>query len=231
MRPFLPLLKYTQVEIFSFQIPVTVGQRKDDCQIIADIGIVVDSSGSLRREFHKEVQFVKDLAKKLTVSEDGVNIGVVTFSYYAQLTIKLSANKDTESFVRAAGTIPLMKSQTYIDRALRVSHTELFTEANGDRKDAPNILIVLTDGKQTKSQYSTPPEKQADILRKNGVEIIAVGIGRRVDGLELATLTGKPENVLLPKSFDELLTGAFLEKIVKRACAKAVGECVFFDMY
>ena len=86
----------------------------------------MDSSGSLRREFHKEVQFVKDLAKKLTISEDGVNIGVVTFSYYAKLTIKLSENKDTTSFVRAANDIPLMGSQTYIDRALILAHTQHF---------------------------------------------------------------------------------------------------------
>ncbi len=207
--------------------PGAVAQQQKKCEIIADIGILVDSSGSLRYEFHKEKQFVKDLAKALTVSKNGVNIGVVTFSYFAELSIKLSDNQDTDSFVKATDEkVILMKSQTYIDRGLHKVNTELFTEANGDRKNAPNFLLLLTDGKQTRSIYSTPPELKAEALRNRNVTIIAVGIGKGVDALELATFTGTLENVFLPQSFDELLTGGFLEKIVSKTCASAAGKLV-----
>lgn len=203
-------------------------QTESRCRVVADIGILVDSSGSLRNEFHKEIAFVKDIARSLTVSRDGVNIGIVTFSYYAQLTIKLSDYKDTVSFIKGTEKIPLMNSQTFIDRALLWSRTRLFTEKNGDRKDVPNILILLTDGKQTQSVYATSPLVQADLLRKEGVTILAIGIGRFVDQIELARIAGQPENLILASSFDELLSGSVLKKLLGKTCASAIGKSFLF---
>ena len=158
------------------------------------------------------------------MSSDGVNIGVVTFSYYARLTIKLSDYKDTDSFIQGTKNIPLMNSQTYIDRALIWARTRLFTERNGDRKDVPNILILLTDGKQTQSVYATSPIVQADLLRKNGVTILTIGIGRFVNEIELARIAGGPENLILASSFDELLSGPTLKNLLGKTCESAPGK-------
>ena len=194
------------------------------CRIVADIGILVDSSGSLGNEFSKEVQFVKQIAKSLTVSSDGVNIGIVTFSYYAFLTIKLSDYKDTDSFIEGTKKIPFRRSQTYIDRALYLARTSLFTEQNGDRKDVPNIVILLTDGKQTESPLATSPFLQADLLRKNGATVLVIGIGRYVNEIELARIAGKPENFIAASSFDELISGQILNQLLGKACAAAPGK-------
>ena len=194
------------------------------CRIVADIGILVDSSGSLENEFPKEIQFVKQIVKSLTVSSDGVNIGVVTFSYYALLTIKLSDYKDTDSFIEGTKKIPFRRSQTYIDRALYLARTGLFTEQNGDRKDVPNIVILLTDGKQTESAHSTSPFLQADRLRKDGATILVVGIGRHVSEIELARIAGKPENFITASSFDELISGQVLNQLLGKVCAAAPGK-------
>ncbi len=155
-------------------------------------------------------------------------MGVVTFSYFSQLSIKLSDYSDTKSFSDAVETkVPLMGSQTYIDRGLITVNNELFTAANGDRKNAPNFLILLTDGKQTESYYSTNPDTHAALLRKRGVTIFAIGIGRRVDSLQLAQIAGSLDNVFTTQSFDELLQGGFTDKIISKTCAKAVGKREF----
>lgn len=167
---------------------------------------------------------MKDLARTLTVSNDGVNIGVVTFSYYARLTIRLSDYKDTQSFLQGTNRIQHMNSQTFIDRALLVARTLLFTEENGDRKDAPNILILLTDGKQTKSVFARSPLAEADLLRKSGVTILAVGIGTSVDEIELAAIGGSPDNLILSTSFDELLAGPALSTIMNIVCTSAASK-------
>ena len=132
-------------------------KAESDCRIAADIGILVDSSGSLGSEFSKEIEFVRQIAKALTVSSDGVKIGIVTFSYYAFLTIKLSEYNETDSFIEGTKKIPFRRSQTYIDRALYLARTGLFVKENGDRKDIPNIVILLTDGQQTVSSHATSP--------------------------------------------------------------------------
>lgn len=202
-------------------------QTTKKCQIVADIGIAVDSSGSLKNEFDKEKKFVKDLARSLTVSSDGVNIGIITFSYYALLTTKLSDHKDTESFVKQVDKIPFMNSQTYIDRALDSARSQLFTEKNGDRKDVPNIFILLTDGKQTRGTYATSPSVRADLLRKDGVTIIVIGIGPSVDEIELADIAGKLDNLILASSFDDLLSGPILAKLLQKTCSSAAGMLSF----
>ena len=199
-------------------------QLVTDCKAVADIAVLVDSSASLRNEFHKEVKFVKSLADQLRISKDGVRMGVVTFSYYAELTIKLSDHTNPESFKRAANKIPLMKSQTYIDRGLIVTRKELFTEENGDRKDVPNVVILLTDGVQTISRYSVPAETIADALRRDGVTVLGIGIGSEVDPKELQRIVGDSENLYLSSDFNQLISDDFISKLVAKACKVSKGE-------
>jgi Mg-chelatase subunit ChlD len=51
----------------------------------------------------------------------------------------------------------------------------MFVSSKGDRLDAQNYLVLLTDGK---SNYGSNPVKEAAATCKNaGVRIITVGIG------------------------------------------------------
>ena len=50
-----------------------------------------------------------------------------------------------------------------------------FKPINGDRPEAPNIVILLTDGK---SNGVNPVEDEAEKLRQKLVKIICVGIGK-----------------------------------------------------
>ena len=49
----------------------------------ADVGFILDSSGSLRNEYDKEKQFLKQLAAAFGIkpTPDGSRAGVVTFSH------------------------------------------------------------------------------------------------------------------------------------------------------
>ena len=81
----------------------------------------MDSSGSLRNEYHKEKEFLKILAASFNISPDGGRAGVVTFSSRAEHSIKMSDHTDIASFDAAVDAIPLMGFQTRIDRALRLA--------------------------------------------------------------------------------------------------------------
>ena len=72
---------------------------------------------------------------------------------------------DITSFHAAVDAIPLMGFQTRIDRALRLAQKELFAEINGGREKIPKILILLTDGTQTKSKSAESPGVVADEIR------------------------------------------------------------------
>ena len=57
-------------------------------------------------------------------------------------------------------------------------HNEMFSAVNGDRTDAPNIGVVITDGASSVDADRTIPEAQA--AKEKGVELFAIGVGDEV---------------------------------------------------
>ena len=179
---------------------------------------MLDSSGSLREQYPQIKSFIKRFASSLDISRDGVRVGVVTFSFYATLSIKFNDFTDVAIFREAVEEIPLIGSTTRIDRALKVVNEDLFNESNGARKDITKMLILLTDGSQTKGSDAVDPGKIAKVLRQRDIHIVSVGIGDEVDVDELTHITGDEDRVYTVADFDELITGRFIRKIVSKSC-------------
>ena len=203
------------------------------CERIADIGFVVDSSGSMRRDFSKEKQFVKDLAGTLGIGKGGGNrAGIVTFSYNAELTAKLSDSVSSSSSSSAAGAalssggfnalvdkVPFMGYTTRIDKALKLVRKELFEESNGARAGVPKILFVLTDGTQTKDSDAVDPASIASELReKLGVHLFVIGIGMKVNPGELSRIAGERSRLFLAKDISQLKSTDLIGDISSSAC-------------
>lgn len=188
------------------------------CQAKVDVGFILDSSGSLRNDYTKEKDFLKALASTFGVSDTGARAGVVTFSYYSQHSIKLNEHTETSTFNDAVDKIPLMGSTTRIDKALRLTQKEMFSIPNGGRPGVNKLLIVLTDGSQTQDAGAEDPGDVAEELRKAGIRVIAVGIGKGVNTTELAHIAGGKTNVFSAASFDELVSHEFLGQVNKAGC-------------
>ena len=191
---------------------------KPTCDAKVDVAFILDSSGSLRNDYGKEKDFLKTLAGAFGVSQSGSRAGVVTFSYYTEHSIKLSDHDDLASFNAAVDKIPLMGSTTRIDKALRLTQKEMFTLANGARAGVPKVLILLTDGSQTQDAGAENPGEVAAELRKEGVNILVVGIGKGVNATELENIAGKAENSYTATTFDDLLASDFVKKVKEDTC-------------
>ena len=190
------------------------------CDNVADIGFIVDSSGSLRREYQKEKEFVKALADIFDISSDGSRAGIVTFSYDAELSARLSDYKTTSDFKTAVDRLPFMGYTTRIDKALKIVRDELFLQSNGARAGKPKLLFLLTDGAQTKDADAVDPGELAKEIRKLGVNLVVIGIGSRVNTDELNRIAGNQSRAFLAKNFDHLNSAAFLQTISQKACLK-----------
>ena len=68
------------------------------CGAKVDVGFILDSSGSLGRNYELEKEFLKDLASSFGINEDGARLGIVTFSDAAEHSIKLIEHKNIDSF-------------------------------------------------------------------------------------------------------------------------------------
>ena len=188
------------------------------CEVKVDVGFVLDSSGSLRNDYDKEKDFLKALAATFGVSEQGARAGVVTFSYDTEHSIKLNDHYDLFSFSDAVDKIPLMGHTTRIDKALRLTQSQMFSIANGGRPGVSKVVIVLTDGSQTQDAGAEDPGNVAEELRSMGYKVLAVGIGSGVNSTELAHITGNKANVYSAATFDELISQDFLGTVNKAGC-------------
>ena len=192
------------------------------CKAKVDIGFILDSSGSLREDYQKEKNFLKALAGAFGVSADGSRAGVITFSYFTELSIKLNDHTNIFTFNAAVDAIPLMGSTTRIDKALRQTQKELFTSENGGRPGVTKILILLTDGSQTKELGAEDPGDIANELRADGVVIIVIGIGSGIEANELAQMAGGKDNAFDVESFDELVSGKFINMVTNKSCEEGI---------
>ena len=191
------------------------------CQTTADVGFMLDSSGSLRKNYAKKKDFLKAVATKIGVSSTGPRLGVVTFSYFSELSIKLSDHSNISSFKNAVDNILLMGSKTRIGQALRLAQEELFSFSNGGRAGIPKLLILLTDGRQKQDAGASQRGDIADELRADGINILAVGIGQGVNKTELREIAGNLQSVYI--SDNKIIGPDFISVIANTICEAGNG--------
>ena len=202
---------------------------KGNCEALVDVGFILDSSGSLRNDYVKQKYFLKTLAAMFGVSSVGSRVGVVTFSYVSELSIKLSDYSNISSFNQAVDNITWMGSTSRIDKALRLAQKELFNLVNGGRDGVPKLLILLTDDSQTQEPGAESPGEIADELRADGINIIVVGIGKGVNKTELVQIAGNPQNVYSAFSYDELTGSDFITSSKEGTCKRGNNVLFFSD--
>jgi hypothetical protein len=118
----------TSVTILTaFVVALLSWEAVDAQRCNVDLGFILDSSGSLRNDYQREKDFLKQIATEFGITESGSRAGVVTFSFDAELSIRLNDFYNQLSFDAAVDAIPLMGSITRIDRALRLAQRELFS--------------------------------------------------------------------------------------------------------
>ena len=187
---------------------------RTSCQAVVDIGFILESTDSVKAEHRKAKEFLKFFAASFGISSKGTRAGVVTFSYFGELSIKLSDHSDISSFNLAVDNIKLMGSTARIDKALCLAQRKLFSLANGGRLGVPKLLILLT--------YSSPVQNArvgeiADELRADGINILVVGIGRYMNATELLQIADSQQSVYITNN---LYASNFVSSTKKDTCER-----------
>lgn len=186
--------------------------------VSTDVGFILDSSRSLRDRYKDEKYFLKTLAGSFDMKNNGVQASVLTFSSWPQLSIKFSDHTTIASFNAAVDAIPLMGYQTRIDKALKHAKSEMFTQKNGARTGVAKLLILLTDGAQTKRPGYVDPAIPAEELRKTGIYLVVIGIGKNVIVEELKHIAGDSGKYFTAGSFDDLISPEFIKNVSVSTC-------------
>jgi Mg-chelatase subunit ChlD len=169
-----------------------------------DLVFVLDASTSVTEpNFGVMKDFIKYFLYNAAIDNGNVRVGIIIYSTDDHLQFNLNSYQDKLSMYDAIEAIPYTHGSTNTADALKTMRTEMFTPANGDRPDIPNVAIVVTDGVSNINSRRTIPE--AEQARAEGIHIYAIGIGL-TDTTELDGIASKPvdENRFSVKEFSEL---------------------------
>ena len=119
-----------------------------------DIGIIIDSSSSVRRDNYEKVKaFLSLLVDKMHISYRLSRVAVLHYNHRANLDWDFNSDraiyiaKNAAALKKAILNLKYQPGGTRTDKALDKSKEEMFKVDQGQRHDVPHVLFVLTDGK------------------------------------------------------------------------------------
>lgn len=137
-----------------------------------DVGLVIVGSISVGMDnFRKSLEFLSDLVDHLSVSPQGTHVGAIVYGSTATVKFNL-AKSEYHSLSKLQGAIKAFDfpgGETRTDVAMQLAANGIFSPAAGDRVDAGNVLIVLTDGKTNRE--SAPYKDVLKPLQVSGREL------------------------------------------------------------
>ena len=115
-----------------------------------DVGIVVDSSSSVRRDNYETVKnFLIALVDKMHVSHRMTHVGIIHYNHKSFLDWDFSADKaqNAAALKEAIKNLKYEPGGTRTDRGMELASKEMFQSKRGERPNVPHVLLVITDGK------------------------------------------------------------------------------------
>ncbi|XP_033750927.1 collagen alpha-4(VI) chain-like [Pecten maximus] len=190
----------------------------------ADIFFLVDSSTSIWiKHFRMQREFLKNIVQLFPIGPTKMRIGLALFSDRYYRVMRFNQYNNTNDLQRAIGRIPHLYGSTHTGTALRKLRTREFPRA---RKNVTKIAVVLTDGVSFNVKETA---KQAELLKKTGVFVFAVGIGKKPKMSELRKIGSEPSKqfVFSVAGFEVLneIRGALAYKACRVTPEKVLPYC------
>uniref|UniRef100_A0A2C9KDT5 VWFA domain-containing protein n=1 Tax=Biomphalaria glabrata TaxID=6526 RepID=A0A2C9KDT5_BIOGL len=169
------------------------------CRAEADVVFVIDSSTSISPDnFRKMLTVAATITSSLRIGRDGIRVAMVMFSDEGKTVFNLNSYYDPTLIRLAMISSKYLGGNTYLDRGLTAAYN-LLSPIGGGRLKAIKTVLVMTDGR-----YSNPERtyQVAELLYKNNVKVIGVGIGPDASDEELMKLTRDCNLIFKATSFD-----------------------------
>ncbi|XP_052832692.1 collagen alpha-1(XII) chain-like [Octopus bimaculoides] len=182
----------------------------------ADIVLIIDGSNSIgETKFDQQIEFLKSFVGYFAIGKNDVRFGAVTFGNKVIMgnTFGLSQYTNKNRLEERVSQINFRQddgSSTQTNLAIKYARETLFKDT---RHYAKKIAIVITDGESTDSLKT---KEEASEMRKDGIVILAIGVGKNASKEELLTITGKENYVFEIDEYSKLKT--IKKELTKLAC-------------
>ena len=158
---------------------------------------LVDGSSNITKHFEKQKIFITLLVQRLEVAVNRTHVGVIMYSEssFVKTIFGLNDHYSLDDIREAILNIsyPDTNAGGYVNigKALDKARTDVY--AQGNRKQIPNVCIVLTDGKGFRDNITGPSQA---LKNYEGTKIFVVGKGHNRSELEVMASTPSEDFVI-----------------------------------
>ena len=193
-----------------------------------DIVFVLDSSGSVgESNYTTMLRFAAEVAGGFKFGSEGAQFGSITYATSASLDIKLGQFSNPAAFKNALMQISYKATKTNTAQALMLARQEL---SDNGRDGVPKAVIIITDGQ---SDEPIATQQEAALIRSQGVRVLSIGIGPKIDLNELNGISSDPDedHVFLINDFSQDSFASILAPLVRETCGKLLLLLLLLDIY
>ncbi len=162
------------------------------CQTKIDVAFLIDVAGSSDKVVHGRMLSVSQgITEMLNISPRNTRVAMATFKDSAKVQFHLNEYNSKEQ-VLSAMMFDRHRGNSDPRRGLDIARNSMYTSARGNRQDAPNYIILLTDGTR---DIRPDTMRLADDIKGNGNNeatwVFVVAFGNYVDHKKMSELASR----------------------------------------
>jgi len=199
-----------------------------------ELGIVLDSTSSIgsREIYQKGLEFLQHFLSKFDIGreENQVRVSLIPFGdgIYKEGSFNLTTYQTKQEVIDAVrDQFWFTGLWTKTGEGIKYMATHQLDKAH-TRENVARVGVVLTDGD---SHDKNLTKVNSAAARKDGIIMIAIGVGRLIKEEELINIAGDPELVFRVNNYDELdnikaqLINTTCTEVVQHPCPPAEDCC------
>lgn len=156
------------------------------------------------QNFYMIIGFLETFLLHEGVASGDTRIGVIGYSTQATVEFYLNSYNTIAALYAGIHSIKYLRNgrRTNTAAAIRLARATMFSKEHGDRSDAENKLILITDGVSDINKVDTLPEAQ--LTREAGIAIYAIGLAlRKTDELQGIASLPLQDHLFLADDFSQ----------------------------
>ncbi|XP_059143927.1 uncharacterized protein LOC131931218 isoform X2 [Physella acuta] len=168
----------------------------------ANICFLIDSSGSIGLDYHKELNFVVGLTELFNIGMEAAQFSAMIYSNDVRVLFNFESLTHEEIKEKVLGAT-FIGQGTNTAEALKTARVQTFPTTDSTRQNNTKIAIVITDGQ---SQNTNQTYQEAEALIAAGVRTMAIGVGAGAVMDELRKIACRANYVYSVDGFNVLQT-------------------------
>ncbi|TNN67205.1 Collagen alpha-1(XXI) chain [Liparis tanakae] len=183
-----------------------------------DLVFILDGSWSVEDvNFEIVKRWLVNITTSFNIGQTFTQVGVVQYSDDPVLEIPLGKHFYTKDLIKAMESIEYMGGNTNTGTAIKFATDKLFGLSERGPLGISRIAVVLTDGKSQDEVL-----KAAEIARKKGVILFAIGVGPETEVAQLQDIANKPFSTYVFSVEDYKGISRIIQIIRQKLCEETV---------